>query len=62
MTAKRISKYARKWIASALKKGQGRNPMYVQKHYDVLGYLYENDQTEIKTIVESVNKVVKNKN
>ena len=59
---KRIIKNIIKTIANALKKGQSRNRIYVQKHSDVLRYLYENEQAEIKTIAESVNKMVKNEN
>ena len=62
MTPKRIIKNTIKIIASVFKKGQSRNRIYVQKHSDVLRYLYENEQAEIKTIAESVNKVIKKGN
>ena len=62
MTPKRINKNTIKRIASARKKGQSRNRIHVQKHSAVLGYLYENDQAEIKTIAESVSKVIKKEN
>jgi hypothetical protein len=51
-----------KRIASVLKKGLNHNRIYVKKHSDVLRYLYENEQAEIKIIAESVNKVIKKGN
>ena len=62
MTLMRRNKNIIKRIASVLKKGLSHNRIYVQKHSDVLRYLYENEQAEIKTIAESVNKVIKKGN
>jgi hypothetical protein len=59
MMLKSIIKNIIKIIANTLKKGQSRNRIYVQKHSDVLRYLYENEQAEINIIAESVNKMVK---
>lgn len=62
MTLKRINKNIIKRIASVLKKGLSHNRIYVQKQSDVLRYLYDYEQAEIKTIAESVNKVTKKEN
>lgn len=50
------SKNTKERIALASQKGNS-NRIYVQKHSDVMEYLYESESSEIKAMIESAEKI-----
>lgn len=54
------TKSTRERIAIASKKGNS-NRIYVQKHSDVMEYLYESESSEIEAMIESAKKIADKK-
>ena len=53
------NKSTKEKIQASTQRGQSETRIYAKKHSDVMGYLYDSELSEIDSMIESANKIVK---